>query len=107
MKRFSIFRALGILIPLILFSGMMMWLIIALSGAENSVDEKELDVVKSSIENGVTMCYAIEGVYPGSLDYLKENYGIVINEDRYIVNYECFADNIRPVVNVLERRQGE
>lgn len=103
MKRQSIQRVLGYFLPVLLFSAMMVWLIIGLFGVDNVADEQELENVKSSIEKGVTMCYAIEGKYPDSIEYLRDNYGIVINEDKYIVHYECFADNIRPAVSILER----
>ena len=48
-------------------------------------------------------CYAVEGSYPASLDYLEENYGLLVNHDRFIVTYEAFASNLMPQVNVLER----
>ena len=53
------------------------------------------------------MCYAIEGAYPESVDYLAENYGLIYDKDRYIIYYDRFADNIRPTVSVLERQAAE
>ena len=47
--------------------------------------------------------YAVEGRYPPSLSYMTENYGVTINEERYIVRYERFADNVMPQVTVLAR----
>jgi hypothetical protein len=48
-------------------------------------------------------CYAAEGVYPPDLDYLKEHYGLQINEERYTVFYEIFAENLMPAITVLEK----
>lgn len=48
-------------------------------------------------------CYAIEGSYPSSLSHLEDAYGLTVNHDDYIINYEWFADNIPPSVAVSVR----
>lgn len=107
MKRSYIRRALTYIIPVLLFAGMLTWFLIAVNSADSSAQQRELEALKSSVENGVTMCYAIEGIYPESIEYLAENYGLIYDKDRYIVYYDRFADNIRPTVSVMERRGGE
>ena len=77
MKRSYIRRALTYIIPMLLFAVMLAWFLIAVNNADSSTKERELAAVKSTIENGVTMCYAIEGAYPESVDYLAENYGLI------------------------------
>ena len=51
-------------------------------------------------------CYAIEGAYPDSLSYLEEHYGLQIDHNRYVVDYEPFGDNIWPTVQVVRRGSG-
>ncbi len=102
MKRFSINSA-AFIIPCAIFAAAIIWLVVTLSNASRSTDRQELAAVRSTIEKGITMCYAIEGVYPPDLKHLEENYSISYNKDKYIVHYSCFADNIRPTVSVLER----
>lgn len=48
-------------------------------------------------------CYAVEGVYPPDLDYLIDNYGLVVNRKDYVISYEIFADNLPPEVRVVKR----
>ena len=48
-------------------------------------------------------CYAVEGAYPQSLDYLKTNYGITYNEDLFFVDYRISGANIFPDVTIIER----
>lgn len=103
MKRFSLNKA-AFIIPCVLFAAVIVWFVITLSNTSKSADEQELAAVKSTIEKGITMCYAIEGAYPPNLEHLEENYSISYNKDKYIVYYSCFADNVRPKVTVLERR---
>lgn len=61
---------------------------------------KQLD---SSIRKAVLTCYAAEGVYPPTVEYLKQNYGIQIDEERFTVFYEVHGDNLMPEITVLEK----
>lgn len=62
---------------------------------------KQLD---SSIRKAVLTCYATEGVYPPSMDYLQKNYGIQVDEERFTVFYEIYGDNLMPNITVMERQ---
>lgn len=88
----------------LLFTALIIWFVSALSGAGNASGEQTLADIKQSVENGITMCYSIEGVYPESIEYLRESYGVVYDTERYIVHYEGIAANIRPSVVVIERK---
>ena len=101
MKRFM--SAAPLLLGIALFAAMILWLVLALGNASAATGEERLAQVRQSVENGITLCYATEGAYPMSLDYLTESYGVVYDEERYLVHYECFADNVRPTVTVIER----
>ena len=61
---------------------------------------KQLD---SSIRKAVLTCYAAEGVYPPTVEYLKQNYGIQIDEERFTAFYEVHGDNLMPEITVLEK----
>ncbi|MGN1339641.1 MAG: hypothetical protein ACI4WS_05070 [Oscillospiraceae bacterium] len=101
MKR--IMSALPYALGIALFAAMIVWLVLALGNASTASDEERRAQVRQSVENGITLCYATEGVYPMSLDYLTESYGVTYDRQRYIVHYECFAENVRPTVAVIEK----
>ena len=46
-------------------------------------------------------CYAIEGRYPPSIEYLEEHYGVMINRKKYNVFYDGFASNVMPDITVV------
>ena len=106
MKRSNLKRVLAFVLPCVLFAAMLVWFVIAASNAASSTDKRDLSVLKTNVENGITMCYAVEGTYPVSIEYLCENYGIIYDKDKYFIDYERFASNIRPSVTVFERRAG-
>lgn len=67
------------------------------------LDTASTQALRQAVLQAAVQCYAVEGSYPASLDYLEENYGLLVNHDRFIVTYEAFASNLMPQVNVLER----
>ncbi|MCK5128454.1 MAG: hypothetical protein KAQ68_01270 [Clostridiales bacterium] len=68
---------------------------------------KNADITKQTIETSVEKalihCYAIEGAYPPTIEYLTDNYGIILQEERYFYYYEFIGSNIRPIVRVVEK----
>ncbi len=64
-------------------------------------DENERFVILSdAIKRSAVQCYAIEGFYPQSIGYLEDNYGLVVNHDKYVIVYSVFASNIMPGIEV-------
>lgn len=56
--------------------------------------------LQDAILSSAKQCCAIEGSYPPSLEYLEQNYGLVVNREKYIITYSIFAENILPNVIV-------
>ena len=59
--------------------------------------------LEQSVRRATVACYAAEGVYPQNLDYLREHYGLQIDDGRYTVHYTAFADNLMPDITVTEK----
>ena len=70
----------------------------SLSGVTARQEEEGLKI--SSLQSAVH-CYALEGFYPDSLDYLRDHYGLSYDRDRYIVSYEIIGSNLMPDVSVI------
>lgn len=58
-------------------------------------------ILQDAIHRAMVQCYAIEGIYPPSVEYLEENYGIVIDREQYAVFYDGFASNVMPQISVV------
>lgn len=70
----------------------------ALSARQNAA--RETEVLDRALRRAIVTCYAVEGRYPPSLDYIDENYGVSVDETRYVVFYDAFAANVMPTVRV-------
>lgn len=85
---------------------LLMIVVAALCFAANDVltgtRQERLEIAKQSVVRAAVNCYAIEGIYPPNLSYLKEHYGLSVDEREYIVHYEAFASNVMPIIEVFE-----
>lgn len=66
-------------------------------------DTAETDIVRDAVKNAALTCYAVEGAYPDDVEYLRENYRLAYDENRYLITYEAFASNMIPDIWVTER----
>lgn len=64
---------------------------------------RQEESLSRALENDITACYAMEGSYPESLDYIRDNYGLTYNENLFYVDYQVVGSNIRPVVTIIRK----
>lgn len=80
----------------------------AFMGGLSSLSDNTLSRQKESLENAlmrsITYCYIEEGAYPESLDYLREHYRFVYDEDLFYVDYHAAGANILPDFTIIEKR---
>jgi len=48
-------------------------------------------------------CYAAQGFYPPSVDYMCAHYGLTYDTEQFQVEYERFASNLMPDITVIEK----
>lgn len=60
--------------------------------------------LEDALRRTAVSCYALEGFYPPSVDYMREHYALQYDEETYIVRYEVFASNLMPDITVLEKQ---
>lgn len=94
--------ARGILFP-VLVAVILICFLVALHNLQAGNGEEGKAQLEQALKRCAVACYATEGIYPPDVDYMKEHYGIQIDESRYIVIYDVFAENLMPDITVLER----
>ena len=87
--------------PVILIGVMLIFFtgISNLTQGRSEEDKKQLEQV---LRRAAVACYAAEGIYPPTLSYMEEHYGIQIDRDRYTVMYDAYGANLMPDITVLE-----
>lgn len=91
----------------ILFIAIIVWFMVGLERTNSVSEDQKLRNVKQSVTNGAVLCYSIEGFYPENLDYLKDNYGLTYDEDRYLVHYRYVSADIFPSIMVYDNKKAE
>lgn len=66
------------------------------------VGQRDVDMLKDALDNAVVTCYAIEGRYPESLEYIEEHYGVKIDREKYFVDYNKNLINMKPQISVYK-----
>ncbi|MBE6679603.1 MAG: hypothetical protein E7598_03680 [Ruminococcaceae bacterium] len=103
MKNNSIQKSFSIVkIPLIICIAAILFFI-AVTNISNAQKNEMRQNLEDALRQSATACYAVEGKYPQSLDYLTKNYGVQIDDDRYNVFYEVIAENLMPNITVTEK----
>lgn len=87
---------------LIVLTALLCLLVFGRSGRD--LGEESAAAIRDAVQRSALQCYAVEGVYPPSLEYLEANYGLQINTEDFYVTYEAFASNLPPVIRVTGRR---
>jgi len=91
------FKILSIIVFLLFIS----FLFFAVESAENGTDDEKFHILRDAIGRSVVQCYAIEGYYPPNIEYLENNYGLVVDHEKYVISYSVFASNIMPEIEVF------
>ena len=74
----------------------------AVSNLQEGQQSEGRQQLEDAVRRGAVACYAAEGIYPPTLEYLEEHYGIQVDRERYTVAYAVFASNLMPDITVLE-----
>ncbi len=73
----------------------MVMITLAILKSQTYYKNNQLETIEDSIRKALVTCYVSEGFYPSSLDYLKDNYDLVIS-DKVNVFYQAVGSNIFP-----------
>ena len=88
---------------ILIFVALIVAFVLLVNNITGKGDGRELEIVRDAVKNAALTCYAVEGMYPDDLTYLREHYNLSYNEDRYIVYYRPLASNLMPSIKVVER----
>ncbi|MGI6153636.1 MAG: hypothetical protein ACOYJB_07390 [Christensenellaceae bacterium] len=68
-----------------------------------SAAEESEEILMNAIERAIVTYYSVEGQYPASIEQLEDGYGVYIDDEKYVVDYEIFAVNVMPKVTLIKK----
>ncbi|MBP3927630.1 MAG: hypothetical protein J6D13_10740 [Clostridium sp.] len=91
----------GLLISAAAFAAVLYLFVQAVDVMQIRTQTDRQNALSDAIRRASVQCYAIEGRYPPSVEYLEEHYGIVIDRSRCNVFYSGWASNVMPDITVI------
>lgn len=73
------------------------------SSLSSDMTRRQKESLINALNRSITYCYAVEGAYPESLDYITKYYGVTYDEELFFVDYKINGANIWPDVTIIEK----
>ncbi len=85
----------------LIIAGILITFWIGIQSISKSNVDRQMDSLNDALKRDIVQCYSIEGIYPPSLEYLEQHYGLIYDKDLFFIDYRPIASNIYPDVTVL------
>lgn len=95
------------LLTILIFVSILVCLVLGFNNLNNAQNTEDFKRVEANLASSIIACYSIEGSYPESLEYLRNNYGLYFNEDLYQIHYRFLGDNLMPEFKVFNKGTNE
>ncbi|MBP5331546.1 MAG: hypothetical protein J6Y89_06810 [Lachnospiraceae bacterium] len=93
----------SIVLPILICVAMLAVMIFVVVKFNTMSIEQDQELTLAAVRKAAVQCYADEGRYPSTIEYLEENYGVHIDRDAFMVTYDCAAANVFPNISVFRR----
>jgi len=90
-------------IGITLFAVILVIFLYGISYVGSSTGERQEASLTKAMERNIVHCYALEGFYPPSLEYMEEHYGLIYDKDMFIVDYQPIATNLYPDFTIIRK----
>ena len=90
------------LLSVALFAGIIGIFFYGTTSLTKGSTRRQRESLENALNRSITYCYAVEGTYPESLDYIREHYGLTYDEEAFYVDYHVSASNIYPDYTIIE-----
>ena len=91
------------IIKIIIIAAVLALAVFLVGRIDTRRENEETQIVHDAIRSAAITCYAVEGAYPEDVEYLRENYQLAYDEDRFLVTYIPFAPNVLPTIYITQR----
>lgn len=108
MKRFQTDRqpsvSRNIVLSVFVFFLLIFCFFYGIQAVSRTADKTEMGTLEQAVRRNVVQCYAAEGRYPESLEYLEKHYPLRYDKEKYFIGYEALGENIMPDITIISRK---
>lgn len=88
---------------IVIFVSVVVLFIYGISAVSNSSVVNDKEILSEAVNRDIIHCYCVEGMYPPSVKYMEEHYGLLYDADKFIIDYEYIGANIMPKVMIIQK----
>ncbi len=96
----------GLIVTVLVFAAIVGLMATMMSETSKTADTEQSTLLETAIRNAAVSCYATRGYYPATIDQLVADYGVVVDNNRFVVRYDIFGSNIMPEISVVFRGES-
>lgn len=97
-------RSITYLYPLTGFAILFILFLWGVRSVSSTSLTKQQESLETALNRSISQCYAVEGTYPPSLEYLVTHYGLTYDSNVFLVDYEYYGSNLLPEITVLRKQ---
>ena len=90
-----------LILPIAVFIGILLIFMNTVRGMEDGNVRQQKDALTNALNKSIVHCYATEGFYPPSLQFIKDHYQVTYNEEMFYVDYQPLGSNMLPDVTII------
>lgn len=107
MKRKIDLRQIAVIFFAVFITAIIFFMVSEMTVFTERNAENQTENIADVIRKASVQCYALEGSYPPNVEYLSDNYGVILDHDRYRYYYEpSLGSNFMPDIAVFQRKTG-
>jgi len=104
MKKGMNLKAISTMVVSCLIGLIMVYMIVNMVRFGENTAGRQMQSLEDIIRKAAVQCYALEGAYPPNVAYLRDNYGLILDETKYLYFYDAtFGSNMMPDIMVISK----
>jgi len=104
MKKEIDLRAISVIVLSLLIGFVMVYMVISMVKFSDDTSDTQTKSIVEIIQKAAVQCYALEGEYPPDVEYLRDNYGVIMDTDKYYFYYDAaLGSSIMPDIAVIAK----
>ncbi len=104
-KKNKITESIGTLFYVLIIVAILAGFFIGLGKISTGNTDRQEKSLQTAIERDIVQCYSLEGIYPPSLKYIEDHYGLIYDKDLFFVDYRPIGSNIYPDVTIIRIKE--
>lgn len=89
------------IITILVAFAVLLTLVFGMDYIQDSHKSEQQTIVESAIKRACIQCYSLEGAYPPNVEYLIDEYGVMVDMSRFSIIYSSNGANLMPYIEVM------